>query len=282
MEEYLAKLNPEQLKAATHVDGPLFVVAGAGTGKTRTLTTRVAYLIKVAGIPADNILAVTFTNKAAREMKERIVHMAGPYATGVWIYTFHSLASQILRKDIEVLELGYKKTFNIADEDDVKSIIRDIIKKQNLDHKRYKVNDIRNKISDFKCFSQDRFDDTYEKLVYQNYQKELVDNNLLDFDDLQIYLHKLLLEHEDVRRYYQEKFQYILVDEFQDTDHIQYEIIKLLAGIKKNIFVVGDPDQSIYGFRGANYENANHFKRDFGGEQVLDLNYRSTPEILDF
>src|SRR5690606_6701186 len=125
MEEFLAKLNPEQLKAATHVSGPLFVVAGAGTGKTRTLTTRVAYLIKEAGVPADSILAVTFTNKAAREMKERIIHMAGPYASSVWISTVHSLSAKLLRSDIEVSNLGYKKTFNIADEDDAKSIIRE-------------------------------------------------------------------------------------------------------------------------------------------------------------
>ncbi len=282
MTEWLSKLNEKQHQAATHVEGPLFVIAGAGTGKTRTLTTRVAYLVEEIGIAPDSILAVTFTNKAAREMKERIIEMAGPYAAGVWIYTFHAFAVQILRRDIEAMNIGYNKNFNIADEDDAKSFVRDIIKKLELDSKHYKVNNLRNKISDFKYMKEDRFDDIHEKQVYQHYQKELIENNLLDFDDLQILMHQLLSEHEDIRGYYQDKFRYILVDEFQDTDHIQYQTMKMLAIKHRNLFVVGDPDQSIYAFRGANYENANYFRRDFGGESVLDLNYRSTTEILEF
>mgnify|MGYP000954764969 CR=1 FL=1 len=282
MTEWLKKLNEQQYKAATHVNGPLFVIAGAGTGKTRTLTTRIAYLIEEAGILPESILAVTFTNKAAKEMKDRIVSMSGPYAIGVWVYTFHAFGVQVLRRDIEALNLGYTRNFNIIDEDDAKAFIRDIIKRNNLDSKHYKVNNIRSKISNFKHFGDDQFDDYNEKSIYQNYQKELSDNNLLDFDDLQLLTYKLLLEHEDIRTYYQNKFQYILVDEFQDTDHIQYQMMKLLSIKHKNLFVVGDPDQSIYAFRGANYENANHFRRDFGGECVLDINYRSTKEILEY
>ena len=282
MNKWLEKLNPKQYQAATHIDGPLFVIAGAGTGKTRTLTTRVAYLIENAGISPESILAVTFTNKAAKEMRERIIDMAGPYASGCWIYTFHSFGVQVLRKDIERLGMGYTRNFNIIDEDDVKSFIREIIKKLNMDSKHYKINDLRNKISRFKHFSEDSFDDYNEKMVFQSYQQELSLNNLLDFDDLQLLTFKLFSEDHEVLERYQEKFQYILVDEFQDTDHIQYQMMKMLAGKHKNLFVVGDPDQSIYAFRGANYENANHFNKDFGGECVLDLNYRSTVEILKF
>ncbi|VEU83095.1 ATP-dependent helicase [Acholeplasma hippikon] len=282
MTDWLSKLNDQQRKAATHVEGPLFVVAGAGTGKTRTLTTRVAYLIEQAGISPESILAVTFTNKAAREMKERIIDMAGPHAVKTWIYTFHAFGVQVLREFIDRLNQGYKKNFNIIDEDDAKAIIRDLIKSQNLDNKQYKVNDIRNKISDYKYFKEDKFDDYHERNIYQLYQKNLVENNLLDFDDLQVLTHELLLTDEVTRTYYQNKFQYILVDEFQDTDHIQYEIIKLLGMKHRNVFVVGDPDQSIYGFRGADYNNANKFMKDFGNQVVLDLNYRSTTHILSY
>lgn len=282
MTDWLSKLNDQQKVAATHVSGPLFVVAGAGTGKTRTLTTRVAYLIEQAGVSPESILAVTFTNKAAREMKERIIDMVGPYAVKTWIYTFHGFGVQVLREYIDRLSYGYTKKFNIIDEDDAKSIIREAIKAQNLDAKQYKVNDIRNKISDFKFFKEDKFDDYNERNIYQIYQQNLIENNLLDFDDLQLYTHELLLTDEVVRNYYQEKFQYILVDEFQDTDHVQYEIVKILASKHKNLFVVGDPDQSIYGFRGADYNNANKFKRDFGNQVVLDINYRSTTHILDY
>ena len=281
MKEWLNKLNEQQRKAVMHIDGPLFVVAGAGTGKTRTLTTRVAYLIKEIGIAPESILAVTFTNKAAREMKERIIDMAGPHSVSVWIYTFHALGVQILRQHIDKLNMGYTNRFNIADEDDAKGIVRDAIKELNLDPKQYKVNYIRNKISYYKYFKKEVFDDQNEMNIYQIYDRIMVENNLLDFDDLQVLLYKLLNEHEGVRNYYRQKFQYILIDEFQDTDFLQYQIIKLLVGEHKNIFVVGDPDQSIYGFRGADYENANRFKRDFGNEHVLIINYRSTKKILD-
>lgn len=288
MTNWLEQLNPQQKKAATHISGPLFVVAGAGTGKTRTLTTRIAYLIEELGVAPDSILAVTFTNKAAREMKERIVEMAGPYATNTWIYTFHAFGVKVLRRDIEHLKMGYTVNFNIIDEDDAKAMVRKIIKDLNLDTKSYKANAIRHKISLFKHLNIDYFDDANERLVLEKYTHELITNNLLDFDDLQILTYKLFDEHQHILEYYQNKFNFILVDEFQDTDHLQYKMMKLLAGKQKNLFVVGDPDQSIYAFRGANYDNAKFFLNDFKNEDgskaeiVLDLNYRSTKEILKF
>lgn len=285
---WLDKLNPQQKQAATHVSGPLFVVAGAGTGKTRTLTTRIAYLIEDLGIAPESILAVTFTNKAAKEMKERIIEMSGPYATNTWIYTFHAFGVQVLRRDIEHLNMGYTTNFNIIDEDDAKAMVRKVIKDLNLDTKSYKANALRYKISVYKHLNLDYFDNTNERVVYERYAEELRSNNLLDFDDLQLLTYKLFNEYEHVLAYYQDKFNYILVDEFQDTDHLQYKMMKLLAAKHQNLFVVGDPDQSIYAFRGANYDNAKNFLQDFKREDgqdnsvVLDLNYRSTKQILSF
>ncbi len=285
---WLDKLNPKQKLAATHASGPLFVVAGAGTGKTRTLTTRIAYLIEHLGVAPDSILAVTFTNKAAKEMKERITQMAGPYAMQTWVYTFHAFAVQVLRRDIEHLNMGYTTKFNIIDEDDAKAMVRKIIKDLNLDTKSYKANAIRHKISAFKHLNIDYFDNANERLVLDRYTEALITNNLLDFDDLQILTYKLFDTYQTVLEYYQNKFNYILVDEFQDTDHLQYKMMKLLAGKHRNLFVVGDPDQSIYAFRGANYDNAKYFLNDFKNEDgskpeiVLDLNYRSTKQILKF
>src|SRR5690554_571847 len=174
MNKWLEQLNPQQQKAATHVSGPLFVVAGAGTGKTRTLTTRIAYLIEAVGVPPETILAVTFTNKAAKEMKERIIAMAGPYAMQTWIYTFHAFGVQVLRKHIEHLNMGFTVNFNIIDEDDVKAMVRKVIKDLNLDTKSYKVNALRHKISAFKHLKQDYFDNTNERMVLERYTQELV------------------------------------------------------------------------------------------------------------
>src|SRR5690606_38606920 len=240
------------------------------------------------GVAPDSILAVTFTNKAAREMKERIVEMAGPYATNTWIYTFHAFGVKVLRRDIEHLKMGYTVNFNIIDEDDAKAMVRKVIKDLNLDTKSYKANALRHKISVYKHLNLDYFDNTNERTVYERYKEELRTNNLLDFDDLQLLTYKLFNEHEHVLAYYQDKFNYILVDEFQDTDHLQYKMMKLLAAKHQNLFVVGDPDQSIYAFRGANYDNAKNFLKDFKREDgqdnrvVLDLNYRSTKQILSF
>ena len=284
---WLERLNEQQKKAVMHPSGPLFVVAGAGTGKTRTLTSRVAYLIEHMNVNPGSILAVTFTNKAAREMKERLLDLVGPYAENVWIYTFHAFGVQVLRKEIEKLNLGYNTKFNIIDEDDAKSIVKEAIKALNLDSKRYKSTELRNKISAYKHFKQDYFNDDYERNIYQKYQSELLANNLLDFDDLQVYTHKLLKENFEVRSYYRSLFEHILVDEFQDTDNLQYEILSFLMkdNGNQNLFVVGDPDQSIYSFRGANYENARRFLTDFKNEEnqtTLDLNYRSTNQILEY
>lgn len=277
---FIEELNKEQKQAAIHVDGPLFVVAGAGTGKTKTLTSRVANLVSL-GIPAKQILAITFTNKAAAEMKTRIIDLVGPHATEVWVYTFHAFSLQVLKRFIEKLELGYTKNFSVIDEDDAKSIIRDVIKNMNKKIKDFNVNQLRRNISMHKHFGINKFGDESEIEIYKLYQEQLINNNLLDFDDLIVYLIKLIRGHEEVREYLQYTFQYILVDEFQDTDDLQYEIIKTMAEKHRNIFVVGDPDQSIYGFRGANYQNAKKFLKDFDAETViLNQNYRSTNSIL--
>lgn len=277
----LAKLNKEQREAAEHIDGPLFVVAGAGTGKTLTLTTRVSNLISNGILPSD-ILAITFTNKAASEMRNRIINMSGPHATSIWIYTFHAFGLQILKRHIEKLNLGYTSNFSIIDESDVKTIIRGIIKDQSYKAKEFNVNELRYHISLMKHFNINNFKEgSREEKIYKLYQKKLIENNLLDFDDLLILLLKLLKENTDVRNQLQEQFQYILIDEFQDTDDLQYEIVKILGSKHKNVFVVGDPDQSIYGFRGANYENTEKFLKDFGAKTVvLNKNYRSTNNIL--
>lgn len=277
---WLATLNESQLKAVIHPGGPLFVVAGAGTGKTRTLTTRIAYLI-MQGIEPEKILAVTFTNKAAREMKERVIEMTGPYAMNVWLYTFHAFGLQILRKHITELPYGYKTTFTVIDEDDGKKIISETIKNLGLDSKQFSVKSLKNLISLFKCKRMEEFEQSNEEKIYKVYQNYLKENQLLDFDDLLIYPLELLKDYPQIKHYYQTKFDHVLVDEFQDTDAIQYQILKILGEKHRNLFVVGDPDQSIYGFRGANYENSQQFLKDFKAEEIiLEKNYRSTNQIL--
>lgn len=277
---FLTTLNESQLKAVIHPDGPLFVVAGAGTGKTKTLTSRIAYLI-MNGVEPSHILAVTFTNKAAREMKSRVVDMTGPHAMRVWLFTFHAFGLQILRRHIAELPYGYRPNFNVIDEDDAKKIIAEQIKEIGLDIKHFSVKAIRNLISLYKSRRMPEFERTDEEKIYKRYQEYLRENQLLDFDDLLIYTLELFEHHKAIREYYQTYFEHILVDEFQDTDKIQYELLKILGLHHKNVFVVGDPDQSIYAFRGANYENARLFESDFGAKQVLlEQNYRSTNQIL--
>lgn len=277
---WLATLNESQLKAVIHPGGPLFVVAGAGTGKTKTLTSRIAYLI-MNGVEAKRILAVTFTNKAAREMKQRVIEMTGPHAMSVWLYTFHAFGLQILRNHIAELPYGYRPNFTVIDEDDGKKIIQDQIKELGLDTKEYSIRLLKNLISLYKSNRMDGFERTDEEKIYQKYQDYLKENQLLDFDDLLLYTLELLEEIPSVRERYQSHFEHVLVDEFQDTDAIQYKILKILGTKHKNVFVVGDPDQSIYAFRGANYENAKLFEKDFGAEKViLEQNYRSTNQIL--
>ncbi len=278
---WLASLNESQLKAVIHPGGPLFVVAGAGTGKTRTLTAKIAYLI-MQGIKPNRILAVTFTNKAAREMKERVIDMTGPHAMDVWLYTFHAFGLQILRRHISELPYGYRSSFTVIDEDDGKKIVSDVIKDLGFDSKMFSVKALKNLISLFKSNRMEEFERSDEEKIYKGYQTYLRENQLIDFDDLLIYPLELFTDNKEVRELYQNRFDHVLVDEFQDTDVIQYKILRILGLKHKNLFVVGDPDQSIYGFRGANYNNSNQFIKDFNAEEViLDKNYRSTNLILN-
>ena len=278
---WLATLNESQLKAVIHPGGPLFVVAGAGTGKTKTLTARIAYLIMNNVNPA-HILAVTFTNKAAREMKTRVIEMTGPHAMNVWLYTFHAFGLQILRSHIAKLPYGYRPNFNVIDEDDGKKIVQEVIKELGLDAKMFSLKHLKNLISLYKSRRLEGFERTDEEKIYHHYQQYLRTNQLVDFDDLLLYPLELLENHPEVKSHYQTYFEYILVDEFQDTDIIQYKLLKIMGALHKNVFVVGDPDQSIYGFRGANYENARLFMKDFGAETILlEKNYRSTNQILN-
>ena len=280
MDNYLATLNESQLKAVIHPGGPLFVVAGAGTGKTKTLTTRIAYLI-MNGVESKRILAVTFTNKAAREMKQRVIDMTGPYASDIWLYTFHAFGLQILRRHIAELPYGYKTTFTVIDEDDGKKIITDLIKGMGLDIKQFSVKQLKSLISLFKTQRLPEFERSDEERIYKAYQHYLYDNQLLDFDDLLIYTLELLTDYPAIKERYQTEFEHVLVDEFQDTDIVQYKILRILGAKHKNVFVVGDPDQSIYSFRGASYQNSARFIKDYSAETVvLEKNYRSTNQIL--
>ena len=277
---WLKTLNESQHKAVVHEGGPLFVVAGAGTGKTKTLTSRISYLISQGADPR-HILAVTFTNKAAREMKQRVVDMTGPHAMGVWLYTFHAFGLQILRRHIAELPYGYRPNFTVIDEDDGKKIIQDQIKELGLDIKQYSIKALKNLISLYKSRRLEGFERTDEEKIYKKYQTYLRENQLVDFDDLLLYTLELLEDYPEIRTKYQTYFEHILVDEFQDTDAIQYKVMKILGELHKNVFVVGDPDQSIYAFRGANYENSTLFQKDFHAKMiVLEQNYRSTNQIL--
>lgn len=279
--EYLQTLNEQQFNAVTHEVGPVFVVAGAGTGKTRTLTMRIAYLIEQGHEP-ERILAVTFTNKAAREMKERVVNIVGPSGIDVWMYTFHAFGLQILRRHISLLPYGYRPTFSVIDEDDGKKIIKECIKALNLNSKDYSIKALKGLISRYKTKRMEAFEFDEEEMIFLEYQRRLRDEQLVDFDDLILYTQELLKTNESLREYYQTYFEHILVDEFQDTDVIQYDILQMLGIKHKAVFVVGDPDQSIYAFRGSFYGNNMKFIRDFRADKVvLDQNYRSTNKILD-
>jgi len=274
----LGALNEAQKKAVLAVEGPVIVFAGAGSGKTRTLTYRIAYMIKEQGINPFNILAITFTNKAANEMKERLRTLLGHESFDATICTFHSLCAKILRREIDVL--GYDKSFSIIDEDEQLKIIGEVLSENNLEKK--KARSLQKAIGYLKCFGV-RSRDPFENKVWDLYEEKMKSLNLLDFDDLLLKVKEIFLYHEDILEKYRMKYQYILVDEFQDTNLIQYQIVKLLALKKRNLFVVGDDDQSIYSFRGANYENTILFKKDFPEHTMFTLtqNYRSTQKILD-
>lgn len=286
----IESLNKEQQEAVITTEGPLLVIAGAGSGKTKVLTTRIAHLIKNIGVDPSNILAITFTNKAAKEMKERVVNLLGPIAYQIQISTFHSFGLSVVRDNYELL--GYKKEFTILDSDDSLLIVKRILKDMNLDSKIYNPRAIRNRISSAKNemilpdelerFSACDFD---EKVVdvYRKYQEKLESNNSLDFDDLLLRPIELFNNHPEVLNEYQERFKYILIDEYQDTNEVQYTLTKLLSKKNKNICVVGDESQSIYAFRGSNYRNILNFEKDYKNAKIilLEQNYRSTKTILN-
>ena len=283
-------LNKEQQEAVTTTEGPLLVIAGAGSGKTRVLTTRIAYLINDVGIDPNNILAITFTNKAAKEMKDRVVGFLGPIAYQIQISTFHSFGLSIIRDNYELL--GYKKEFTILDSDDSLLIVKRIIKDMNLDPKIYNPKAIRNRISsaknemmspvDLEKFAGSEFDNLVIE-VYKKYQEKLETNNSLDFDDLLLKPIELFNNNKNKLEEYQERFQYILIDEYQDTNEVQYILTKMLSKKYNNICVVGDESQSIYAFRGSNYRNILNFEKDYKNAKIilLEQNYRSTKMILN-
>ncbi|HHN65100.1 MAG TPA: ATP-dependent DNA helicase PcrA [Nitrospirae bacterium] len=282
-------LNPQQKEALLHTEGPLLILAGAGSGKTRVITHKYAYLAEEKRLKPSNLLTVTFTNKAAEEMKHRISSLLSRDLHECWIGTFHSQCNRILRREIRAL--GYRPEFVIYDESDQQSLVRHILRELNIYEALYKG--VASRISTLKAsmITPERFlssGDGYgfdEKLarVYMRYQDELKRCNALDFDDLIMLTVRLFEEHPEILRRYQEKFQYILVDEFQDTNYAQYMLVKLLASAHRNISVVGDDDQSIYRFRGAEAKNIERFEKDFPGCRVVKLeqNYRSTQNILD-
>ena len=283
-------LNPMQQEAVYHTEGPLLVLAGAGSGKTRVLTHRIAYLIEEKQVNPWNIMAITFTNKAAAEMRERVDKIVGFGAESIWVSTFHSSCVRILRRHIEYL--GYSTNFTIYDGDDQRTLMKQIFKRLDVDTKQFKERAVLSRISSAKddMITPEEFElnaggDFREKKVaqiYKEYQKELKKNNALDFDDLIVKTVELFQNVPDVLNYYQERFRYIMVDEYQDTNMVQFKLVDLLAGKYRNICVVGDDDQSIYKFRGANIENILSFEKAFPGAKVIKLeqNYRSTQNIL--
>lgn len=284
-------LNPMQREAVFHTEGPLLVLAGAGSGKTRVLTHRIAYLIEEKRVAPWNIMAITFTNKAAAEMRERVDKIVGEGAEAIWVSTFHSSCVRILRRFID--RLGYDTNFTIYDGDDQKTLMKQVLKKMQADPKQFKERAVLSRISAAKNdrITADEFEqqvgaDFREKKIaqiYREYQKELKKNNALDFDDLLVKTVELFEANADVLEYYQDKFRYIMVDEYQDTNLVQFKLVDLLAKKYRNICVVGDDDQSIYKFRGANIENILSFEKAFPGARVIKLeqNYRSTQSILN-
>lgn len=288
-DKLLNGLNPEQQKAVKTLDGPLLLMAGAGSGKTRVLTHRIAYLMVEKGINPYNILAITFTNKAAREMRERIQKMMGGAADDIWISTFHSMCVRILRRDID--RLGFNRNFTILDSTDQQSVIKSILKDKNMDPKKFDPRAILGTISSAKNelitpeeYAKTAGDYFSQKVsdVYEEYQRRLRKNNALDFDDLIMTTINLFIRVPEVLEYYQRKFQYIHVDEYQDTNRAQYMLVKLLAQRFQNLCVVGDSDQSIYRWRGADIANILSFEKDYPKANVilLEQNYRSTKKIL--
>lgn len=286
MDMMLKDLNEAQKKAVSKTEGPVMAIAGAGSGKTNVLTRRIAYLINNVGVPKDQILAITFTNKAANEMKVRIAKLLNASTKMMWISTFHSMCARILREHIEYL--GYDKHFQIIDDDDTVQLIKSIQKENGIDTKIIDPRKAKTHVLNLKSEEVSLSDyqeplSDYLKVIYPEYVRRLKNNNLVDFDDLIMLTIKLFKQETTLLTHYQKLFQYILVDEFQDTNNAQYELIRLLGKAHQNVFIVGDEDQSIYAFRGANIENIRRFKRNFNDPEVilLEENYRSTNTILN-
>src|SRR5918911_3250194 len=288
-ETYLADLNPAQREAVLSTEGPLLVVAGAGCGKTRVLTYRVGHLITACGVKANEILAITFTNKAAAEMRERLTDLLGPVTNAIWILTFHAACGRILRK--EAPRLGYRTTFTIYDQADQIRLTKQCLEELERDPKRFVPRGIHAQISNAKnqLIEPDeylrRVSSFYDQTVaevYQLYQRRLHASNAVDFDDLLMLTVEVLDRFPEALERWRKAFRYILVDEYQDTNHAQYRLLQLLAGEHRNLCAVGDPDQSIYAFRGADIRNILEFERDFGETRTIALeqNYRSTNTIL--
>ena len=296
LQHLLQKLNPQQRAAVEAIDGPVLILAGAGSGKTRVITHRIAYLIEERGVAPDSILAVTFTNKAAAEMAERVDHLLahGSLAKPL-LCTFHSFCVRVLRRDIEALRVGGEgltRDFAIYDESDQQSVVKQAMRRLGLDDKQLTPRVVLSRISWAKNHMLDpqeaylqSTDPTAERVahVYEAYRKELRKNNALDFDDLLLETVRLFRSSAEVRERYNQRYRYVLIDEYQDTNRPQYEIMKLLAGKEQNICVVGDEDQSIYSWRGADIRNILDFEREFPGAKTIRLeqNYRSTQIILE-
>lgn len=288
-EELLNGMNPRQKEAVIHTDGPLLIMAGAGSGKTRVLTHRIAYLIQEKNVNPWNILAITFTNKAAKEMKERVSRLIRDGGSEVWVSTFHSMCVRILRRDID--RIGYTRSFTISDPGEQQTLMKRIMKERDIDSKKFNPRAILAEISNAKneLLTAEKYRETaasyFQRIVadcYDDYQRELRRNQAVDFDDLIMLTARLFKESPETLQYYQAKFQYIHVDEYQDTNHAQYTLVQLLADRFRNICVVGDADQSIYGWRGADMENILNFEKDYSDAKVvlLEQNYRSTKYIL--
>ncbi len=287
----LSGLNPEQRRAVSHDEGPLLILAGAGSGKTRVITFRISYLVRIRHIRPSAILAITFTNKAAAEMKDRIRELVGDMATYMWVGTFHAMFARILRRHADLLQ--FEKNFSILDMDDQQKIIKECISELNLNDKIFVPRSVQSEISKAKNellspsdFEKDAGPDYRRQkvaIIYRKYQEKMRASNAMDFDDILFFANELLSKNPDILSYYQEQFKYILVDEYQDTNHAQYKLILMLARKYRNLCVVGDDDQSIYSFRGANIRNILDFEKDFKETTVIKLeqNYRSTANILE-
>jgi len=288
MSDLLADLNPQQQAAVSAPDGQILVLAGPGSGKTRVLTQRAAFLILEREVDPYRILAVTFTNKAAREMQERLQRMLGSKLDSLWLGTFHSICARILRREADALP--FTRDFVIMDADDQQNLVKLSLKELNIDDKLYPpaslhaaISNAKNNLTQAKDFVAGNYREEITRRVFERYEQKLQASNALDFDDLLLYAVRLLQENDGVRQKYARRFYHVLVDEFQDTNMAQYELLQLLASHYQNIFVVGDEDQSIYRWRGADYRNVLRFEKDYPKhvKLLLEQNYRSTQNVLD-